>query len=276
MHFHLGTDVLAKEFSKNILKRTPSGLIVAILAILSLYSQSILINQFAISVLIILGMIEILNLTKNKVTLAVASIVMFIVISIITIDLIKFLVLFSALLWILILIAMTFFREWFGKLDHSIIVTFNLMGFYAAFLFMCSISNINEANNFLIIFFIVLNTAVFDISAYLFGTNYGKTKIFPNISPNKSLEGFVFGLIICFLLLMVFLYFQFIDIKMLFILLLSLLFAMLGDIYESYFKRINHVKDSGTILPGHGGILDRIDSHMCAFPLVTIVTIIFL
>ncbi len=267
---------MAKEFSKNILKRTPSGLIVAILAILSLYSQSILINQFAISVLIILGMIEILNLTKNKVTLAVASIVMFIVISIITIDLIKFLVLFSALLWILILIAMTFFREWFGKLDHSIIVTFNLMGFYAAFLFMCSISNINEANNFLIIFFIVLNTAVFDISAYLFGTNYGKTKIFPNISPNKSLEGFVFGLIICFLLLMVFSYFQFIDIKMLFILLLSLLFAMLGDIYESYFKRINHVKDSGTILPGHGGILDRIDSHMCAFPLVTIVTIIFL
>ena len=72
---------MAKEFSKNILKRTPSGLIVAILAILSLYSQSILINQFAISVLIILGMIEILNLTKNKVTLAVASIVMFIVIS---------------------------------------------------------------------------------------------------------------------------------------------------------------------------------------------------
>ena len=133
---------MAKEFSKNILKRTPSGLIVAILAILSLYSQSILINQFAISVLIILGMIEILNLTKNKVTLAVASIVMFIVISIITIDLIKFLVLFSALLWILILIAMTFFREWFGKLDHSIIVTFNLMGFYAAFLFMLSLIHI--------------------------------------------------------------------------------------------------------------------------------------
>ena len=221
-------------------------------------------------------MIEILNLTKNKVTLAVASILIFIFISLITIDLIKFLVLFSALLWILILIAMIFFREWFGKLDHSIIITFNLMGFYASFLLMCSISNINEANNFLIIFFIVLNTAVFDISAYLFGANYGKTKIFPNISPNKSLEGFVFGLIICFLLLMVFLYFQFMDIKILFILMLSLLFAMLGDIYESYFKRINHVKDSGTILPGHGGILDRIDSHMCTFPLVTIITIIFL
>ena len=267
---------MAKEFSKNIQQRTPSGLIVAILAILSLYSQSILINQFAISVLIILGMIEIIRLIKNKVTVAVASIAIFIVISLISIDLIKFFVLFSALLWIFILISMIFFRGWFGKLDHSMIVTFNLMGSYASFLYMCSISNINETNNFLVIFFIVLNIAVFDISAYLFGTNFGKRKIFPNISPNKSLEGFVFGAIICFLLLLAFLYFQLIDIKILSILLLSLLFAVLGDIYESYFKRINNVKDSGTILPGHGGILDRIDSHMCTFPIVTIITILFL
>ena len=125
---------MAKEFSKNIQQRTPSGLIVAILAILSLYSQSILINQFAISVLIILGMIEIIRLIKNKVTVAVASIAIFIVISLISIDLIKFFVLFSTLLWIFILITMIFFRGWFGKLDHSMIVTLNLMGFYASFL----------------------------------------------------------------------------------------------------------------------------------------------
>jgi len=267
---------LAEEFSKNILQRTPSGLIVAILAIFSLYSQSILINQFAISVLVILGMIEIIRLIQNKFIVAIASIVMFIVISLITIDLIKFFVLFSSLLWLFILVAMIFFRDWFGKLDHSMIATFNLMGFYASFLFMISISNINEANNFLVIFFIILNTAVFDISAYLFGANYGKTKIFPNISPNKSLEGFVWGAITCFVLLVVFLYFQFIDITILSILLLSMLFAVLGDVYESYFKRINNVKDSGTILPGHGGILDRIDSHSCSFPLVTIITILFL
>ena len=185
---------MAEEFSKNILQRTPSGLIVAILAIFSLYSQSILINQFAISVLVILGMIEIIRLIQNKFIVAIASIVMFIVISLITIDLIKFFVLFSSLLWLFILVAMIFFRDWFGKLDHSMIATFNLMGFYASFLFMISISNINEANNFLVIFFIILNTAVFDISAYLFGANYGKTKIFPNISPNKSLEGFIWGL----------------------------------------------------------------------------------
>ena len=81
---------MAEEFSKNILQRTPSGLIVAILAIFSLYSQSILINQFAISVLVILGMIEIIRLIQNKFIVAIASIVMFIVISLITIDLIKF------------------------------------------------------------------------------------------------------------------------------------------------------------------------------------------
>ena len=115
-----------------------------------------------------------------------------------------------------------------------------------------------------------------DTGAYLFGKMFGKHKLWPVISPNKTIEGFIGGLF-CSLLVPIIMSF-FVEFSMNMWLLLSItiilsLFGQLGDLVESGFKRHFGVKDSGRILPGHGGILDRFDSFMFVLPLLNILLI---
>lgn len=109
-----------------------------------------------------------------------------------------------------------------------------------------------------------------DTFAYLLGSAIGKHRIYAKISPKKSWEGFAGGLL--GVLLAVFFISRFEPILSLaqWILLgiLISVFALLGDFYESMLKRKAGVKDSGKILPGHGGILDRIDSFLFVSPVV--------
>lgn len=110
-----------------------------------------------------------------------------------------------------------------------------------------------------------------DTFAYLVGKNFGKRKLLPSISPKKTIEGFiggvVFSIISGFLLAKYYIkteqfYFWII------IALIVSIFSTLGDLIESKFKRIAGVKDSGKIMPGHGGILDRLDSIIFVVPFI--------
>ncbi len=111
---------------------------------------------------------------------------------------------------------------------------------------------------------------VADIAAYFVGKKYGSTKLAPEISPNKTLAGFYGALgsaIVCSIVLGVAYGFQFIigsDIVLLSV--LTVLVSIYGDLFFSLAKRKSGVKDTGAILPGHGGILDRIDSLVAATP----------
>jgi phosphatidate cytidylyltransferase len=109
-----------------------------------------------------------------------------------------------------------------------------------------------------------------DTFAYLVGKNFGKRKLFEQISPKKTIEGFVGGLI--FGLLAGYLLSKYyIQASLMFWLIISaivVVFGTLGDLIESKFKRVAQVKDSGKIMPGHGGILDRLDSIIFAAPFV--------
>lgn len=115
---------------------------------------------------------------------------------------------------------------------------------------------------------------VSDISAYFVGRKFGHTKLAPSISPGKSIEGAIGGIIASFIYLAllkyfnlaIYLYNYLVIIK--FSLILTTV-GIVGDLFESWLKRVAKVKDSGTILPGHGGVLDRIDS------LIAVVTISF-
>ena len=143
------------------------------------------------------------------------------------------------------------------------------LGFFIIFNFgLCSIFYVllNE-NAFVLYGLIIINTAIFDTFAYVVGSKFGANFIVKKISPNKTLEGLVGGVIgsAIFGLMLGYLY----DINFIaLIFVLGAFLAFMGDLFISYFKRQSGVKDTGSILPGHGGILDRIDSHLIATPIL--------
>jgi len=116
-----------------------------------------------------------------------------------------------------------------------------------------------------------------DISAYIIGSQWGNNKIAPAISPGKSVEGTVGGgvmvLVTGYILTLLWP-----ELSKEYIITLSILtpfFALAGDLWESLLKRKAGVKDSGTILPGHGGILDRYDSLLFVLPIAALAYFIF-
>ncbi|WP_375321088.1 phosphatidate cytidylyltransferase [Aliivibrio logei] len=109
-----------------------------------------------------------------------------------------------------------------------------------------------------------------DSGAYFAGKTFGKRKMSPAVSPNKTIEGLIGGIITAIIVGWVAasafeIRFES-TIAMLGIFIATIIISVLGDLVESMFKRASGIKDSGTIIPGHGGILDRIDSLTAAFP----------
>ncbi|MBK9799493.1 MAG: phosphatidate cytidylyltransferase [Bacteroidetes bacterium] len=109
-----------------------------------------------------------------------------------------------------------------------------------------------------------------DTGAYLVGSKLGKRKLFERISPKKSWEGSFGGAVLCLIA-------AYLDAKLFpvfsasqwfVIALIIVVMGTLGDLVESLYKRSKNIKDSGSILPGHGGILDRFDSLILASPFI--------
>ena len=128
--------------------------------------------------------------------------------------------------------------------------------------------NIRQSDNGLVyIYLILVATWASDTGAYLVGKKWGKRKMSPSISPNKTLEGLAGGI---FLTIGVFVLWHLYDsISILSAVLLGIvvsLSATAGDLLESFLKRNAGVKDSGSLIPGHGGILDRIDALLFTAP----------
>jgi len=111
-----------------------------------------------------------------------------------------------------------------------------------------------------------------DTGAFYTGTFFGKNKLAPNISPNKTIEGSVGGVATSVLAGFVFCLIFFNDLSLAFAAVpcafLMAIAGQIGDLFESAMKRVNQVKDSGRILPGHGGMLDRIDGLLLAIPVL--------
>jgi CDP-diglyceride synthetase len=131
-----------------------------------------------------------------------------------------------------------------------------------------SINN-NLFDNKFYFLLVVYLVSVIDISAYIIGKSIGKNKIVTSISPNKTLEGYIGSYIFSFFFFIIFFKMNSLiwtNTDLIFLSLFVLL-AFLGDLFISLIKRTYNVKDTGNILPGHGGILDRLDSYLPSLPL---------
>ena len=182
--------------------------------------------------------------------------------------LIIFFIIYSKNIWIfsltISLVCLLGIFEWVTNKFKNI-----FLGFFIIFNFgLCSILYVLLDENVYVLYgLIIMNTAIFDTFAFIVGSKFGANFIVKKISPNKTLEGLAGGVIgsAIFGLMLGRLY----DINFLpLIFVLGAFLAFIGDLFISYFKRQSGVKDTGSILPGHGGILDRIDSHLIATPIL--------
>lgn len=180
----------------------------------------------------------------------------------------------NVFLGIIPLIISVFIIELYRKSEYAFVdIGFTLLGvlYIAAPLafanYLVFFSGLSYNWQLLLGFFFL--TWSFDTLAYVFGVSFGKHRLFERISPKKSWEGFIGGLIssvgIAYVISLFFTQLHFIHWAIL--ALLIGVFGTYGDLAESSFKRNIDEKDSGSILPGHGGILDRFDAVFFTLPL---------
>lgn len=125
-----------------------------------------------------------------------------------------------------------------------------------------------------LIMILIVSVVCADTGAYFVGRRFGKTKLAPNVSPGKSMEGFFGGLVCSTLFGLCLVWFA--DVSpgggwLLATVVLASLASVFGDLLESMLKRNRGIKDSGRVLPGHGGVLDRLDSITAATPVFTFI-----
>ena len=193
-------------------------------------------------------------------------------------------------------------KEWFDMFDYGIIIPypfllyssiapmlivyfFNISLIYVSFfifpiglivytgsfsLGITSIVYVLKSNTLLFTYLAIISISLSDTLAYEVGRRFGKRKLIEHISPNKTVEGLIAGLLSGTVAMFLNLIFntETTSLRALFISLIFISFGVLGDLFVSKIKRTLSVKDSSSLLPGHGGLLDRVDSYLLSFPVL--------
>jgi phosphatidate cytidylyltransferase len=223
---------LAKEYNSNLLRRTITGLTIALPLIFLIIAENYWIFLSLITIFSITGFYEWIKNSFRR-----------------------------PILWGFNLIFIYFWLSICLLVGLMSAPSFALKEFY-------DLHEQSAVSVYHIILIIIVNTALFDICAYFIGSNFGKLHISPNISPNKTLEGLLGGLIGSILFGFAISYLLIISYWSVLICFFGGILAFYGDLLISFLKRDKSIKDTGNILPGHGGVLDRIDSHLLATPIM--------
>jgi len=261
---------LEKEFKTTFINRSITGLMMVIPFFGLIYFADTLLTTIVITAISILIFLEWGGLARKK-NLAVDSfsIIIFVLGYIVFEEyFLYFSISLLAVFWFIFSIFL--FRNKLELLssihfDNNSLRLLVIAGFYSSLLLLIQTNEINH----LLIFIIIVNTSLADICAYLVGSRFGKTPLLKNISPNKTFEGFLGGIAASSLFGFLMYYEYQLTASMLLIIIFSSFYAFVGDYFMSYLKRKSNLKDTGSILPGHGGILDRIDSHLSATTIFT-------
>ena len=160
-----------------------------------------------------------------------------------------------------------------NRLTWSVMGFLSHLGFYAAIYQILIIDHPasfypGPFNDRVFILFIILISVLMDSIAFFAGKKFGRRPFISNVSPNKTLEGFLFAILLSPPLLLLLSMDAFsINVIFLFLLLfLACCFSVIGDGFASLMKRTIGIKDYSSLIPGHGGVFDRLDSHIATFP----------
>lgn len=178
---------------------------------------------------------------------------------------------FKALAWLLMFVLMTgtVFSKNRIQLEHVSILFLGAIYVGVGFHYMAVTREMDHGILWSVMTFFCIWAS--DAGAYFVGKAMGRTKLWPAISPNKTVEGALGGLVIAMITAAVFAYCRpelLTYGEAALIGLAAAVAGQLGDLVQSAYKRFRGVKDSGNLLPGHGGVLDRTDSWLVVFPLV--------
>jgi phosphatidate cytidylyltransferase len=264
----------------NLITRTITGIFFVVLIV-----AAVVISRYTFSslffVITTLGLwefyslVEKVNISPNKVLGTLAGAFLFITNALIAHGLAKV----EILLFSFLFLFLVFLFELYRKIEHPftnvaftffglmyVAVPFSLLNYLPDPTFTFGAYNYTYALGF---FFLIW---VNESGAYLVGTAIGRHRLFERVSPKKSWEGTIGGGVLCLITAFVIsrFYTDLSLINWLIIAVIVVVFSTYGDLFESLFKRSIKAKDSGTILPGHGGILDRFDGVIMATPFVLV------
>jgi len=255
--------------------RSVTGIIYAVILLAAIFAGKYYFSA-VLAVLVILSIHEYLKMTivnpiynNYRITLLVAGIIFFAWQLLIISN-------FEDYLLVLSIIYLIFILSFALFLKNSQSFLLQLFYGYIWILFPASIFIIfliQQPENYYLMLIPVVLTWISDTFAYLGGILFGKHKLIPKLSPLKTVEGFITGIV--FTVLAAFVFYQLTNHTSLLNSLLAgfiiSIASVFGDLFESLIKRQHKVKDSGKLLPGHGGILDRIDSFLIVFPTFVII-----
>jgi phosphatidate cytidylyltransferase len=265
-------------------QRVISGVLGAALLLFLIYAGGLYFT-LAIGLLVVLGILEYIELLKRQKLRPQIHLLLFcpllllalLHIQLSTIGLNPWEGIFKSERIITLVIMITFFAFLTNELlrgtpEHGMVnAAANLFGAVyigAMFAYILLLRHIPGQNGFYVLFTILVTWAN-DSLAYFVGINFGKHKLSPRISPNKSVEGSIGGLVGGLVVALVMALFTRRSVPIYLVLgTLVVVAGQFGDLAESVIKRNAGVKDSGSFLPGHGGLLDRFDSLLLAAPVV--------
>ena len=254
----------------NLLRRATSGFIYAVLFITAImYSKEsyiILISLFGL--ISLREFLKLLNFNNSVIYLLFVGLI-FVPYLPIHSFFIKLLLALSLSGSVQLLLNLLFKRN---KYPINFIQKFDICVRYLllSFTFLILLPFVNGVYEQSVILTLIILIWVNDSFAFFVGKNLGKRKLFESVSPKKTVEGFFCGVLFSLIAAFILSYFcDFLSLTNLIVIsLIASILGTAGDLVESKFKRQANTKDSGTIMPGHGGILDRLDSLLFVAPFV--------
>ncbi len=264
----------------NLQTRMITSIVLLAAAFLLFYLDSYSVTRYVISLIVFLAaweLIKICGYQKQRLTLLLmVFFAIFIINGLLRYSNEIFIIAPVFFLWVFILYVLLF-RSGEFSFFKDIRIFFLASGFLILLAFFASTMYIASDWGIESLFKLLIVIVLADTLGYLIGKYFGKNKPFKKISPNKTVEGYVgslFGTILIVLLYSLnypyetnLCFFNCSNELLFFVFVIPafILFSFLGDLYISIIKRYFNIDDTGTLLPGHGGILDRIDSYLPSF-----------